>query len=118
YCLTGHGQLLCVETKGGDIRWKIHLKKDLGGEMASGWGYSESVLVDGDKVVCAPGGKNGTLAALDKKTGQVVWRSKDFTDRAAYGSIIAATVGDVRQYVVQTGSGVGGVAADDGRTLW
>ena len=118
FCLTGHGELLCVETKQGKVRWRINLRKDLGGEMASGWGYSESVLVDGDKVICTPGGKKGTLAALDKSNGKVLWRSTGWTAKATYSSIVPAQIGGVKQYVQMTGSGVAGIAADDGRLLW
>jgi hypothetical protein len=118
YCLTGHGELLCVALKDGNIRWRINLKKDLDGDMASGWGYSESVLVDGDKVVCTPGGKKGTLAALNKADGKLIWRSDEWTAKATYSSIIIAEIGGVKQYVQVTGSGVGGVAAADGKLLW
>jgi outer membrane protein assembly factor BamB len=118
FCLTGHGELLCVETDGGKVRWKVNLRKDLGGEMASGWGYSESVLVDGDKVVCTPGGKKGALAALDRSTGKVLWRSTGYTARATYSSIIVAEIAGVKQYVQVTGGGVAGIAADDGKLLW
>jgi outer membrane protein assembly factor BamB len=86
--------------------------------MMSGWGYSESPLVDGEKVLCTPGGSRGTLAALDKKTGKVLWRSKDFTDPAAYSSLVVTTIAGIRQYVQMTGQSVAGVAADDGRLLW
>jgi len=118
YCLTGHGELLCVATKDGKVRWQVNLRKDLSGEMASGWGYSESVLVDGDRVVCTPGGRKGALAALDKNTGSVLWRSDKYTARATYSSTIAAVIGGVKQYVQVTGSGVAGVAAQDGKLLW
>lgn len=118
YALGGQGDLVCVETATGKKRWQKSLKKDLGGEMMSGWGYAESPLVDGDKVLCTPGGKQGTLAALDKKTGKVLWRSKGLTDKAAYSSIVVGQVGGVRQYVQLTKDGVVGVAADDGRLLW
>jgi outer membrane protein assembly factor BamB len=118
FCLTGHGELLAVETKGGKVRWRINLKKDLGGEMASGWGYSESVLVDGDRVVCTPGGRKGALAALERGTGKVLWRSTGWTARATYSSIIVAEIAGVKQYVQVTGEGVAGVAAEDGKLLW
>jgi outer membrane protein assembly factor BamB len=118
YCLTGHGELLCVETQGGKIRWQTNLKKDLGGQMASGWGYSESVLVDGGKVICTPGGKNGALAALDKNTGKVLWRSTKMTSPATYSSIISAEVEGVKQYIQVTRGGVAGIAAADGSLLW
>ena len=119
YCLTGPGQLLRISLKDGKILWQINLKnKDIGGSMASGWGYSESVLVDGDNVICTPGGKNGTLAAFDKNSGKVLWRSKEWTAPATYSSIIVAEIGKVKQYVQVTGGGVGGVAAADGKLLW
>ncbi len=54
----------------------------LGGRVPP-WGYTESVLIDGDKLICTPGSETkGTFAALDKSTGQVLWRSTDVTARA------------------------------------
>ncbi len=118
YALGAQGELICVDAAKGGVVWRKNLKSDLGGEMWSEWGYSESPLVDGDQIVCTPGGKDGTLAALDKKTGAVRWRSKDWTDKAAYSSITATEAGGVRQYVQMTGESVAGIAADDGRLLW
>jgi outer membrane protein assembly factor BamB len=118
YGLGAQGDLVCVERDGGGLVWRKNLESDLGGEMWSEWGYSESPMVDGGQVVCTPGGKNGTLAALDKKTGRVVWRSKEWPDKAAYSSVMPTEVGGVRQYVQMTGESVAGVAADDGRLLW
>ena len=63
HVLTGPGDLTCLETGSGKKVWHCNLRKDLKGEMASGWGYSESVLVDGDKVVCTPGGKEGAAVS-------------------------------------------------------
>ncbi len=117
--LNDDGILVCVKADTGDKVWTKELKgKDIGGEMMSGWGYSESPLVDGDKVVATPGGKNGTVAAFDKKTGNLLWRSKDFTDPAAYSSLVPCEIGGVRQYVQMTGASVVGVAAADGKVLW
>jgi outer membrane protein assembly factor BamB len=116
--LGGGGELVSVETANGNVRWRVNLQNDLGGQMMSGWGYTESPLIDGGQVVCTPGGAQGTMAALDRKTGRVLWRSKELTDPAAYSSIIVAEVGGVRQYINMTGRGVAGVAADDGRLLW
>ena len=112
------GELACLEAATGKIVWQKSLKGDLNGQMMSGWGYSESPLVDGDKLICSPGGAKGTLAALDKKTGEVIWRSKELTDPAAYSSIIAAEVGGVRQYIQTTGRAIVGVRANDGKLLW
>ena len=118
FALGQFGDLVCLKAKDGTLLWRKNLEKDLGGKMMSGWGYSESVLVDGDQVVCTPGGTNGTLAAFNKKTGEVLWRSKEFIDRAAYSSIIIAEISGVRQYIQLTDASVAGLAPEDGRLLW
>jgi outer membrane protein assembly factor BamB len=91
--------------------------KQLGGSRPN-WGFSESVLIDGPLALCTPGGSGGTVAALDKMTGKVVWRSKGFTDLAHYSSIVPATINGTAQYVQRTEKTVAGIAAKDGRLLW
>jgi outer membrane protein assembly factor BamB len=117
FALSGQGDLACLNTDTGSKRWSKRLAADLGGTMP-GWGYSESPLVDGDKVVCTPGGDQGTIAALDKQTGKVEWRSSELKEAAMYSSIVVAVLGGVRQYIQMTRGGVVGVAGDDGRLLW
>ncbi len=118
YALGQFGDLICVESASGKEIWRVNLESDLGGKMMSVWGYSESPLVDGEFLICTPGGANGTLAALNKTTGAVVWRSKDLTDAASYSSPIAVEIGGTRQYLIVTGESVAGVAAKDGALLW
>lgn len=117
YVLGLGGNLVCLSTDG-KISWQKDLNKDLGGEMMSEWGYSESPLVDGDKVVCMPGGGQGTVAALDKTTGKVLWRSADLKDTAAYTSLVPVELGGKRQYVALTGETLAGVEAASGKILW
>ncbi len=88
--MSGQGQLVCARAADGTVVWKKSMA-DLGGKVPA-WGYTESVLVDGDKVVCTPGGKQGAVTALDKKTGNIVWQSKDFTEGAQYSSIVPAEI--------------------------
>ena len=83
-----------------------------------GWGYTWSPFVDGDKLICIPGGPDGLFAALNKKTGSVLWRSKDVKDAATYASPIAAEIGGVRQYVALVQGGLVGVSAKDGSVVW
>jgi outer membrane protein assembly factor BamB len=124
YALGGQGDLVCVALDKGQEVWRKNLIKDLGGEMMTEWGYSESPLVDGDKLICTPGGDKGTLAALDKKTGAVRWRSTGLKNKAPYSSVVISEAGGVRQYVQNSyisedeGGVVSGFDAKDGKVLW
>jgi outer membrane protein assembly factor BamB len=119
YALSASGRLNCLKKADGVVVWSVELasRDGLGGNRP-GWNYSESPLVDGDKIICSPGGSKGTLAALDRKTGRVIWRSKELTDPAGYSSVIVVEVGRIRQYVQLTMRGVAGVSAKDGTLLW
>jgi outer membrane protein assembly factor BamB len=129
YALGGGGELLCVETATGKERWRKSMARDLGGEVNPigggaedptplGWGYAWAPLVDGDRLICVPGGKQGLLAALDKKTGKLLWQSKEATDQASYASPLSVEMAGVRQYIQAVNSGTVGVAADTGKLLW
>jgi outer membrane protein assembly factor BamB len=119
YALGINGDLVCLEAATGKLRWRKDLVKDYGGHMMSTWGYSESPLVDGEKLVCTPGGRGATLVALDKLTGTEIWKAAvPEGDRAAYSSIVIAEVDGLRQYVQLVGKGVVGIDARNGRFLW
>ncbi len=117
YVLGARGDLFCLKAANGNKVWSVNLPKEFGGGIPF-WGYSESVLIDGDRVVCTPGGKKGAILALDKATGKKLWQSADLTDAAAYSSIVIATTGGVKQYVTQTATAAVGVRATDGKLLW
>jgi outer membrane protein assembly factor BamB len=118
YTLGSDGDLACVETKTGKVRWQKNLRKDFQGEPGN-WAYAESPLVDGDALVCTPGGSEATIVALKKKTGDVIWKSAiPGGDKAAYSSIIIAEAGAGKQYVQFLGKGLVGVDAKTGKFLW
>lgn len=118
YLLGIRGDLYCLDAKDGKTIWKKNYGKDFGGKLMSGWGFSESPLVDGDKVICAPGGPKGGIVALNRNTGALIWQAKEVTDDAGYSSLIKANLGGVDQYVTLTGSSVVGVEAETGKLLW
>ena len=118
YLIRGDGQMHCLSAVDGKMLWQKDIKADLGGKIMSQWGYSESPLVDGNLVICTPGGSQGTMAALDKNSGNLVWRSKEWTDDAGYSSPIVAEVNGLKQYIQQSAKGVAGVSATDGKLLW
>lgn len=118
YVLTPHGQLVCAKTQDGAIVWQVNLKKDLGGKKADSWGYSESPLVDGDKLLCTPGGPEATVVALNKLTGKVIWKCARPDDvGAGHSSIVISHVGGQKVYVQNTGGGPMGIA-ENGELLW
>jgi outer membrane protein assembly factor BamB len=119
YALGSDGDLACLKTDSGEIAWQKNLRDEEFGGRIGNWQYSESVLVDGDKVVCTPGGDKATLAALHKETGDIVWKAGvPGGDEAAYASIIVVETGGVKQYVQFLQNGVVGVNAENGDFLW
>jgi len=119
YVLTPHGNLICLESATGKERWRKSMQKDLGGKKGDGWGYSESPLVDGDWVICTPGGDKATMVALDKKTGNTIWQAANAGNKGAgHASIVPSEVGGTKVYVQTTASAALGVRAKDGKLLW
>lgn len=121
YCLASDGTLNCLSTAGKPV-WQKQLFKEFGGRVGTekmSWAYSESVLVDGDRVICTPGGDTATLLALNKSNGEVIWKSAvPGGDAAEYASIMIVDAGDTKQYVQFLRSGVVGVDAKTGKFLW
>lgn len=68
------GNLVCLQKADGKVVWTRNLAKDFGGRSPM-WSFRESPLVDGDKVLCTPGGAETTMAALNKKTGAILWKT-------------------------------------------
>ena len=119
YIITPKGVLFACNTGDGKVLWQKNLVAEMGGKKDDPWGYSESVLIDGNKLVCTPGGDKATMVALDKTTGEEIWRSARAGDiGAGHASIVISEVGSTRVYVQTTGSGAIGVSPKDGKVLW
>jgi outer membrane protein assembly factor BamB len=118
YALGSDGDLACLERVKGKAVWSKNLAKEFGGAPGA-WAYSESVLIDGDNLICTPGGKTATLVALKKKDGGTVWKcAVPEGDEAGYASAVAVDVGKSRQYVQFLAKGLVGVDAKTGKFLW
>ena len=118
YALGSDGDLACLETATGKLRWQKSLRKDFGGQPGQ-WAYSESPLIDGDVLVATPGGAQATLVALNKKNGSVLWKCVvPGGDPAGYASAIVIQAAGFKQYVQFLDKGVVGVDAKTGRFLW
>jgi outer membrane protein assembly factor BamB len=118
YALGSDGDLACVELANGKVRWHKNLRKDFGGKPGT-WAYSESPLVDGSTLVCTPGGSEAAIVALDKKTGELLWKTAlPEPEEAAYSSIIIVETSGARHYVQMLQKGLTGVDAKSGKVLW
>ncbi len=118
YVMGAAGDIACLESATGKIVWSHNMVADYGGEVMSDWGYAEAPLIDGNNVLCTPGGKKGTVIALNKKTGETIWQSKDWQDPAAYSSIVIAEISGKKQAVVLSGASVAGIDPENGNVLW
>lgn len=118
YALGSDGDLACVETASGKVRWQKSLRNDFGGKPGI-WAYSESPLVDGNTVVVTPGGPTATVVALDAKTGETLWKfASPEGEDAGYSSAIVVETGGVKQYVQLLPKGLVGLDAKSGKLLW
>jgi len=119
YVITPHGALVCCRADDGGEAFRVDLKEAFGGKKGDGWGYSESPLIDGDRLVCTPGGDAAMMVSLDKKTGKEIWRcAQEGCRGAGHSSIVISTVGGRKVYVQTTASGACGVDAATGKLLW
>ncbi len=126
YAVTSDGTIACLSRDDGTTVWQKRFADEWQGKMMSHWGYSESPLVDGDAVICTPGGPDALLVKLDKRSGKEIWTAAvpadafggAGTSSAAYSSVVISHAAGVKQYVQVTGGGVVGVRAEDGKLLW
>ncbi len=125
YALDRNGEFVCLDTNDGRVVWHVNFPHDFHGHMMSGWGYSESPLIDGEKVICTPGADDAMVVALDKKTGAPIWKGKAPEDLgtqglpgAGYSSVVISNGAGVKQYVQIVGKGLVSFRAEDGKFLW
>jgi outer membrane protein assembly factor BamB len=127
YFLAAYGELACLKRGDGAVVWRKNLVKDFGGQVMEfvkdmNWGFCESPLIDGDRLICCPGGSKGWMLALNKKTGDKLWQTKDITEEATDSSTVVAEIGGVRQYIntafKDEKGGLLGIEAATGKVLW
>ncbi len=117
YVLSENGDLVCLLVADGKVVWRRNILKEFSGRNIN-WLVSESPLVDGNRVIVTPGGRNAGMVALDKMTGATIWVSKELSDEAGYASPVVADVQGVRTIMTLTGNAGIGVRATDGKLMW
>ncbi len=117
YQMTPNGRLACFDARSGKTLWAVELVERFGGQKGV-WGYAENVIVDGDNVLCMPGGPKGRVVALDKQTGKTVWTNTEIKHVAAYCSPRIVTHDGVRQLLTLTQKSLVAVDIASGKLVW
>ena len=117
YVMNGYGRVVCFDASTGEEKWAVDVGERFGGRDTAGFGFTESPLVDGDKLICTPGGQNAGIVALNKKTGETVWVCDELDEKSGYCSPIAVQRGSLRIIVTLTGESLVGIDAETGKLL-
>jgi outer membrane protein assembly factor BamB len=123
YALSSEGDLVCVGASDGREVWRKSFTADFGNAPKPTWAFSESPFVDGDKLIVVPGSHEAVVAALNKKTGEILWKTAAELpgkghDSAGYTGVVASDAAGIHQYVTLVGKGAIGVDAKSGKLLW
>jgi len=116
YTLSFTGMLHCLNADDGTKVWNKHVVKDFNGKVPT-WRMAISPVIDGDKLIVTPGGKDALVVALNKNTGDTIWKGGG-SDNMSYCTPAVATIAGKKQYVLVTTDNVVGVDAETGRLLW
>jgi outer membrane protein assembly factor BamB len=117
YQLSESGRLTAFEAKTGKEIWSRELTKDFDGETPE-YGYSESVLIDGDNLYVKPAGKKGYQVCLNKRTGETIWANTGIPGTLGYNSMVIKEYGGTRQIVGASSNCFYGVDTRTGKLLW
>jgi outer membrane protein assembly factor BamB len=117
YVSSGFGDIACINGISGQIIWSVKASEIYNGTYGS-WGIAESLLIDGDKLYFTPGGPETTTVALNKNTGQLIWKTESLDVPASYSSPILVDYSNYKLLINVTPRYVFGVDVSDGKILW
>lgn len=117
YVSSGNGDIACIGANDGKILWKVQASKKYDGSFDR-WGIAESLLLDGEKLFFTTGGNTTTMIALNKRTGDLIWKSESVHDNPAYVSPIMIEKPGKKLIINITGMYVIAVDPDDGKIVW
>ena len=117
YQMTAGGRLAAFRADSGREIWAVDLPAVFEAKVGF-WAFAENVIVDGDRVLCMPGGSKGRVVALDKRSGKTLWANTEIEYPAAYCSPTIVTYRGVRQLLTMTQKSVVGVDVQSGKLVW
>jgi outer membrane protein assembly factor BamB len=117
YVLSGFGIIFCFDANNGDILWTKDIIKEYKGGLLE-FGQCENLLVDGDKIVCTPAGIDANVVALNRKTGDLIWKTPGTNDSTAYTNPIVIAWGGKKYFVNQTSKSLMAINIENGEVAW
>jgi len=117
FVVSSFGKLITVDTKKGQVLRTVDLLERFGAGQAK-FGFAECVLVDGQKVICTPGGPDASLAAIDKNTGETIWQSKGLSQLTGYCSARLIRHGGRQMLITMVAQGLVAIDPQTGKLLW
>ena len=117
YQLSETGSLGAFDGATGEVLWTLDLLTTFAAKVPK-YGFTESVLIDGDRLLCSPAGAKAAVACLEKATGKLLWAATGLTGAAGYSSLQVVDSAGVRQVIGMNARAAFGLDAASGRTLW
>jgi outer membrane protein assembly factor BamB len=117
YLLTGMGELTCLDLKSGKTVWAKDFLTQTDGKNIQ-WGFTESLLIDGDILFCTPGGKTNNVMAFNRMTGATIWNCTGLGELSAYCTPQLVKLPARQLLVTHTSNHVLGIDAASGKLLW
>jgi len=117
YLMSGQGRIACHKATTGEHLWHIDTFDKFKGKNIT-WGIAESPLIEGEMVICTPGGPDATIVALNKMTGETIWTTKGLSQLSAYCSPVLVQRGATRLILTLVEKAAVGVDADNGKVYW
>ena len=117
YIVSGLGRLVCMDLSNGETKWSRDLFSDFDGSNLR-WGFTENMVVEGDRLYCSPGGKNYNIVALNRHNGKVIWASEGAGGLSAYCSPLLVDHNGRKMLITMMQRHIVGIDAKTGRLMW
>lgn len=116
YIYSGKGVIYALDALEGTLKWEKEMLVDDAENIQ--WGVTETLVIDGEKLFCSPGGNRRNVVALNKNTGNTIWSSPGVGDKSAYCTPLLINHGGKKILVTMMASHICGFDATDGKLLW
>ncbi|MBU8893641.1 MAG: PQQ-binding-like beta-propeller repeat protein [Bacteroidales bacterium] len=117
YVCSPKGEIVCFNAEDGSKLWSLNMIKDFNG-IITRFGFSQSLLVDGDKIFCAPGNIDTNVVALNRFTGETIWISKAKGEKPAFCSPLLIELPERNLLVTFSEFSIFGLDTKSGEMLW